>query len=156
MVPVAPPLSMLGPRALLHGHHDFQGHLHVPSSSTGAATWDVLTPPVLLFTAVRKENCLPLKMLLVKMWRRALRQQRRSLRAPGPPAVAQSRGNSPLPQICPGPTPAVAVVSRELGGKLASRAGERGDGRGPYRCPQAFRDFLSTGAFFQATSRQGP
>lgn len=45
-----------------------------------------------LSTAVRKENCLPLKMLLVKMRRRAPSRPRRSLRPPGPPAVVPSRG----------------------------------------------------------------
>lgn len=97
VVPAAPPLSMLGPRASLHGSHDFGvvARTFVLHRSRDPGS---LMPPVVLFTAVRKENCLPLKTLLVKTRRRALRRRKRRRRAPGPPAVARSRGNSPPPQ----------------------------------------------------------
>lgn len=112
---------MLSPGAWIHGRHAFQSQVHAPSSSTRCCRVGRLTLPVVLFTAVRKENCLPLKMLLVKMWRRAWRRQRGSLQPPGPPAAAQSRGNHLLPAILPGPCS--GFVSWELGGKLVWRWG---------------------------------
>lgn len=56
-----------------------------------------LTLPVVLFTAARKENCLPLKMYPVKKWRSVQRRPRQSLWPPGPPAAVQSRGNARAP-----------------------------------------------------------
>eukprot|EP00069_Balaena_mysticetus_P001288 bmy_15181T0 len=127
VVPVIPP-SMLSPGARIHGRHDLQSHLHAPSSPTRCCRVGRLTLRVVLFTAVRKENCLPLKMLLVKTRRRAWRRQRGSLQPPGPPA-AQSRGNYLLPAVLP--RPCSGFVSWELGGRLSPWSG----GTGPARAP---------------------
>ena len=122
---------MLSPGARIHGRHDFQSHLHAPSSSTRCCRVRHLMLRVVLFTAVRKENCLPLKMLLVKTRRRAWRRQRGSLQPPGPPA-AQSRGNYLLPAVLP--RPCSGFVSWELGGRLVWRWGVVNS------CPQVFSD----------------
>ena len=71
--------------------------------------------------AVRKENCLPLKMLLVRTWRRALRRRRASLWPPGPPAAAQSRGECLLPAGRLSPAP-LCLLGAARGTGLGVRA----------------------------------
>lgn len=89
--PLCPSPQHAGPRALTRGSHDSRAicmRLAPPLPPPQA-----LTLPVILSTAARKENCLPLKMP-VKTWGRAPRRPRRSLRPPGPPAAVQSRGKA--------------------------------------------------------------
>ena len=71
--------------------------------------------------AVRKENCLPLKMLLVRTWRRARRRRRASLWPPGPPAAAQSRGECLLPAGRLSPAP-LCLLGAGRGAGLGLRA----------------------------------
>lgn len=100
--------------------------------------------PVVLFTAARKENCLPLKMLPVKKWRRVRRRLRRSLRPPGPPAVVQSRGNGHA-QVLPGPHSGHGCHLLGTGREVGIWA--HGDQEGAvHNRPDAFKGLLNTAA----------
>lgn len=134
-VPVAPAPSpsMLSPGAWLHDHRDFRAiacarilRLPVHTGASHAACRPLY--------AVRKENCLPLKMLLVRTWRRALRRRRASPWPPGPPAAAQNRGECLLPAGRLQPCPALSPGSRE---------GRGPGGEGCCSCPQLVSDCLA-------------